>query len=596
MKLLLLILFPLLLYSSNITTTMSYYETNKTFNQTSIQKVTFKPLLNSYLNKGFTKNTIWIKINITNNADIALNKVLHLDNPTISYIRLYDKNKLLFDTGSLKKKSTKDKVDINYAFDLNLTPNATTTYFLKLQSKHTLSTRIFIDDIDIYNIKSEQKKIFLIFFFGFIIAIIIYNLGLLLILNELKYFTYIIFQSTTLLLFLAFSGLGSYLLWGDYGEINKLILKNFDDLSIIFGLLFIQQFLHIEKYSKYLNYLILFVITLLIITLLKPLGLIPTTFVMYIMFLGLFTILFISIYGVYKQIETSQLFLFGWMFLILGSSITLLTNFGILPKNFFTIWGIYIGLMLEAIIFSIALAKKIQTLQKEKEQILSNLSKILQKKVKKRTKKLKCSLDEQKLLSQELVHRTKNSLQIISSFIQLEMMNKKNSPYKNSYKSLNNKVLALSELHQFFNSKGKSINIKAYITSLVNNLFYLKPKTCNIDFYININEKNISIDHLSIIGLLINEIVTNSFKHAFNTQKNGTITILLKKEENYTLTIGDSGKGFNFEKKLLKSIGLKLIYKLAIKQLNSTFNFKNHNGSWYTFIFKENTHEKNTYH
>ena len=92
----------------------------------------------------------------------------------------------------------------------------------------------------------------------------------------------------------------------------------------------------------------------------------------------------------------------------------------------------------------------------------------------------------------------------------------------------------------------------------------------NIRIKTQSNEIYFSIETAVPLGLIINEIITNSLKHGFkNIESGGIINIKLSaKEEEYTLLIGDNGIGFT-EKRKFKSLGLKLIKKLSI-QLNAT--------------------------
>ena len=100
---------------------------------------------------------------------------------------------------------------------------------------------------------------------------------------------------------------------------------------------------------------------------------------------------------------------------------------------------------------------------------------------------------------------------------------------------------------------------------------------------------DLGIDTLIPLGLLTNEIISNSLKHGFEPNSNGIITVDLKKidKEFYQLYIGDDGKGFDFEEERggQESLGSELIHAL-VDQLDGKYEFFNENGAYYKIKFK----------
>jgi two-component sensor histidine kinase len=98
---------------------------------------------------------------------------------------------------------------------------------------------------------------------------------------------------------------------------------------------------------------------------------------------------------------------------------------------------------------------------------------------------------------------------------------------------------------------------------------------------------NIDLDTAIPLGLIVNELVTNSYKHAFNKTDSGIIKITFSKNEadnTYTLGVRDNGKGFDSTKLKTHSLGMELIQMLA-EQLNSKIEFKNEGGTFATITF-----------
>ena len=104
----------------------------------------------------------------------------------------------------------------------------------------------------------------------------------------------------------------------------------------------------------------------------------------------------------------------------------------------------------------------------------------------------------------------------------------------------------------------------------------------------DIDEINLNIDVSITLGLIINELFTNSIKHAFKNRINNTVIISLKKENNtYQLIVSDNGKGFDFNDiSLIKTLGLKLVHILT-QQLKGSLTIKNDNGAKFLIIFTD---------
>jgi two-component sensor histidine kinase len=233
--------------------------------------------------------------------------------------------------------------------------------------------------------------------------------------------------------------------------------------------------------------------------------------------------------------------------------------------------------MLEAILFSIAIAKRIETIKEYDKELQLNQKTMLQKEVKRQTQKLQTLL-------QEVNHRVKNNLQIVSSFINISLQN---SSEKRVLKALNSRIQTIALLHSsLYKSDIKvDINIKEYIQNIVENIYQIYDP--NIELHIDIEDTNIDFNRAIIIGLVVNEIVINTLTHAFKTDsKNPSIYIeLCYKNNSYILTIDDNGVGFNIDKEY-KTLGLKLINRLVTKQLKGNLDINStKNGSSFKIRF-----------
>jgi PAS domain S-box-containing protein len=206
---------------------------------------------------------------------------------------------------------------------------------------------------------------------------------------------------------------------------------------------------------------------------------------------------------------------------------------------------------------------------------------------------IKASLREKEVMLQEIYHRVKNNMQIISSMLKLQSryINKENA--LEVFKNSQNRVKSMSLIHEkLYRSNDLSrIDINDYLTSLIKQLFIsYRANLTGIRYEIECDSVNINISTSIPCGLIVNELVTNAMKHAFRDRKEGLVRIKLKEISNklYRLEIGNDGTAFpaDFDIQNAPSFGLQLV-EILRHQLHADFQIEHHNGVNFIFTFKE---------
>lgn len=153
-------------------------------------------------------------------------------------------------------------------------------------------------------------------------------------------------------------------------------------------------------------------------------------------------------------------------------------------------------------------------------------------------------------LLRELNHRVMNNLQMISSLINLQIrMNKSNSA-EEVLRQTNNRIMAIAMLHQKIYSKdtGGIIYLPDYIKQLIENIvniYGFNNDNCTLN--INIDKEFLPMEQVTPLGILINELVTNSMKHGMKQDEKNSLTLQLNIIDNIcTLVYADSGSGYDF--------------------------------------------------
>jgi len=206
---------------------------------------------------------------------------------------------------------------------------------------------------------------------------------------------------------------------------------------------------------------------------------------------------------------------------------------------------------------------------------------------KKAEERLKASLKEKEVLLREIHHRVKNNLQIITSLLKLQSQHIEDKRYVEMCKDSQDRIRSMSLIHEMlYQSKHLSkINFKEYIRTLTNYLFRSCWPSPHRKIALKIESENVylAIDNAIPCGLIINELVSNSLKHAFPDGKEGQIKIGLRSinEEDVELVVSDDGVGIpeDLDIKSTKSLGLHLVTILAEDQLHGEIKLDRNKGT-----------------
>ncbi|BAW31083.1 MAG TPA: PAS domain S-box protein [Methanothermobacter sp.] len=204
-------------------------------------------------------------------------------------------------------------------------------------------------------------------------------------------------------------------------------------------------------------------------------------------------------------------------------------------------------------------------------------------------KKIKESLMEKETLLREIHHRVKNNMQIIQSLLSLQAARMKEEETQRLLQECQGRIRAMSMVHEhlYQSETIAKINIKEYIEKLLEDLVILYK--AKIKKKLKIEKIQLDLDTAIPLGLIINELATNSIKYAFPNGK-GTITIKLTKQKNkIKLTIADDGIGLpeNIKPEKTETLGLKLV-NILTKQLNGKITHKTKPGTKFKITFPQN--------
>jgi PAS domain S-box-containing protein len=207
--------------------------------------------------------------------------------------------------------------------------------------------------------------------------------------------------------------------------------------------------------------------------------------------------------------------------------------------------------------------------------------------------RIRRSLAEKEILLKEVHHRVKNNLQIISSLLDLQSDYVRDEQSRVFFRDSQNRIRSMALIHEkLYQSESLAfVDFREYIVDLANYLFSVSVKDPDlIRLTIDVGEVSLSVDEAIPCGLIINELISNSLKHAFPDDRGGEITVTCRIGEDgrITLTVSDNGIGLppGLDVENTETLGLQLVAML-VKQLHARIDLSGDHGTLWEIVFSE---------
>ncbi|TSA54660.1 MAG: response regulator [Planctomycetaceae bacterium] len=202
------------------------------------------------------------------------------------------------------------------------------------------------------------------------------------------------------------------------------------------------------------------------------------------------------------------------------------------------------------------------------------------------------SLLEKEVMLKEIHHRVKNNMQVISSLLNLQAGYIEDERALDLFKECQNRVRTMSLIHErLYQAEDlASINFTEYIRRLTGNLLVVyRIDTGIIKLNIYVEDVFLDINKSIPCGLIINELVSNVFKHAFPEGSEGEVSITLtedKVDKKYTLIVSDDGVSFpeGLDFRETETLGMRLV-NILTEQLHGTIELDRSGGTSFKIVF-----------
>ena len=598
MKKILLILFyiPFLLYS-NIDISKSSNQsilqfsniliTDKNISFDKIKNLPFKTYTKKHINLGAIKKAVWLQFTIRNSSNQTITKKLVISSPLIEELELYGDKREYSGILSMHKNS------LYHTFTISLKPKQVQTFYLKAIVHYSLfDFSLYLKDFTATINQDRNELLQNIFFLGVISALMLFSILIALYMRDISFALYGLYLFAIMFQQISYTGLNRFI-FSDKLLLYDLHISSIKvALLIITGSIFAISFLQLKKFPKILKLYIVLIFIATIECFLKQDSAIGIYSPILTGAIFITINLLSSIYVYFKGVKEARLYIVGFSLVFLAYLFMIIDALGVISimERYHNL--LLISSSLEALFLLLAFADRYMILRKQKEDLsnkliteIENRNREIEQEVKVKTKELSLALKEKELLLKELNHRVKNNLQIILSMINLQKSTIKSKDAKDSCNKIEQRINAIAHTYSSLvaGNRFKNVDMKMYLNNLLKDLenFFNNPNikiTTEIDL-------NLKLKEAVYIGIIINELVTNSFKYAFDKGQKGEITIKLYSQNGKNvLEVMDNGKGFDKNSKS-DSLGLKLINILAKSQLNGKIIFDTHNKTNCKIIF-----------
>ena len=210
-------------------------------------------------------------------------------------------------------------------------------------------------------------------------------------------------------------------------------------------------------------------------------------------------------------------------------------------------------------------------------------------------RELTASLREKEILLHEVHHRVKNNMQVITSLLKIQSGYVRDDDVREMFEECQNRILAMSLVHEkLYKSKDiANVDFKEYIKTLLHDVFWSYGYgfgTGRIKLKMNVDDVSLGVSDAMSCGLIINELVSNSLKHAFPEGRSGEVSVSLCStgKDKFELVVGDDGVGMpqHLDFRSVETLGMHLIILMAEDQLRGTIELDITDGTEFKVTFE----------
>ena len=348
------------------------YKGTSTDIPTIIASKEYETLVKKVPNLGAKDGSVYLKFTVKNESkDYFI--AGFVDNPMLDEIDIYviDKEPRLIVSSGEKISHTErgsDHPGVN--FQLFIQPNQSSTFLARIKTGEQMVFPVKLGTERYINAEQSRKELFYGLYLGCVLVMLIYNLFVYLTVRDKVYLYYVAYILTVGLTQLVLNGYAAKYLWPDSANLAALSSVVVPALSGITTVIFSRHFIQTKKFTPFVDKALLFYMGLYGVALVSAfIGKINLSYVL-LDFNAASALILVYSAGkaAYKGYRPAKFFLVAWVIFLAGVTLFALRNFGVIPFNNLSNYGLPIGSALETVLLSFALADRINQFKKEKDE------------------------------------------------------------------------------------------------------------------------------------------------------------------------------------------------------------------------------------
>lgn len=565
-------------------------ESQLTFSEVTHQE--FTKIDASQLIFGVTAATYWVKIDLENLGDSPF--ILTIDRPLLDTLNIY----IVQADSSIKtiqfglRHERPGEAIINRVPSVKIDPEDLlyNTIYLQCQSTYAMLLPVEVHEVQDFYLANQRYDFFAAILLGALVVMMFYNLFLWISVREDAYLIYFFAILFTIIVQSSVQGYPFMLFSRDFWLPYYFVSVGIG-INVILSVWFCMKLLDYRNFSKWMIvacFVIMSMGAAIVILELFDFHYLAKTIVVSSTSLGAILLLTIGSLLWYRKVTAAKFFTIAWAIYLVGIVVYGFRTEGILEQNFFTSNFVHIGKFCEVLLLSFAVGYKYNAVKKDKEKLQQHLNTELEYQVRQRTEALNRALADKDVLIKEVHHRVKNNLQIVSSILSMQSRKLIDKEAQSAVDEGRSRIRSMSLIHEklYKNDKLSRVNMKEYINELSEYLFTSYRPEKEVKQKIEADNVILDIDTAIPLGLILNELITNSLKYAFRDVDDGILEIELEKNvSDFTLTFSDNGPGLPSDYQNTKSMGMRLVRTLT-DQLGGTLSIDSTAGTKYTIHFR----------
>ncbi len=313
-------------------------------------------------NFGVVDQVYWFKVVLDYQGEESSKWLLEFKHYYLDHIEFYasDHDQPII-TGDHYPFSQRPLLHPAYVFPVTLSPKQENTFYFRVDTSTSLHMPLTLWQPEPFSLAIGDERILQGIFYGTLLVMLFYNLLIFVWVKDTSYLYYVGYVLFLLLAWMSIDGLGFKLLWPEYPFFSNISVLLFLNITALFAIMFAREFLNLKEFSPRWNKTLMMLVSVCVLGTLPMfsgdfgLGLKLTMSIM----IGM-CVLFVSLgfYGCYHRQRRAYFFLSAWLLLCIGGVLKSLMTIGVLPVNWTTIYAAQLGIVMEAILLSVALADR----------------------------------------------------------------------------------------------------------------------------------------------------------------------------------------------------------------------------------------------